>query len=106
MTALAFLETATPTLLRTDALSNADAPTRGTAWLDERTGRVLETELQVQNGRTISTVRTRFAMHEGLGIAVPVPMQTKNPDGMAGYSDFRRFSIHVDGVITIPRSVR
>lgn len=104
--ALAFLETARPTLLRTDSLSNADAPTRGTAWIDERTGRVLETELQVQNGRMISSARTRFGPHEGLGIMVPVNMQTKNPAATAGYTDFRRFSIQVDGVIGVPSPAR
>jgi hypothetical protein len=100
--AMGLLETAKPTLLRTDTLSNADAPTRGTAWIEERTGRVLETELQVQNGRMITSARTRFGPHEGLGIMVPVNMQTKNPDTTAGYTDFRRFSIEVEGVIGVP----
>jgi hypothetical protein len=29
-------------------------------------------------------------------------MQTKNPDTTAGYTDFRRFSIEVEGVIGVP----
>jgi hypothetical protein len=104
--AMGLLETAKPTLLRADSLSNADVPTRGTAWIEARTGRVLETELQVQNERTISTVRTRFGLQEELGIMVPVHMRTKNPDATAGYTDFRRFFIEVDGALELPPPAR
>jgi hypothetical protein len=45
--AVTFVEVGRPTLLRTGAFGDIDAPTRGTAWIEEGTGRVLQTELQI-----------------------------------------------------------
>ena len=49
--AVTFVEVGRPTLLRTGPFGDIDAPTRGTAWIEEGTGRILQTELQVGRGR-------------------------------------------------------
>ncbi len=48
--AVTFVEIGRPTLLRTGAFGDIDVPTRGTAWIEEGTGRVLQTELEVGRG--------------------------------------------------------
>jgi hypothetical protein len=94
--ALTFQETARPTLLRTGAASEQDAPARGTAWIELETGRVLATELEVRSGRATTTVHTSFAIEERLGIMLPLRMRTKEPDGDAAYSNFRRFNVRTE----------
>jgi hypothetical protein len=98
--AVGFLETVKPTLLRTGKVSDPDAPTRGTIWVDEQTGRVLETELQVRNEGRVVTMRTRFHRDDRLQVMVPGEMQTKSPDALAVYSNFRRFTVRTDETLT------
>jgi hypothetical protein len=97
--ALTFLETARPTLLRSGASSEQDAPARGTVWIEEATGRVLETELQVKVGRDTSTMRTTFATEERLGTMLPARMRTSAPEGTATYSNFRRFDVRTETTV-------
>ena len=100
--AVGFQETGTPTLLRTGLLGNYDAPSRGTVWAEESTGRILETELQVKEGRTVTTLRTKFKLDDRLQVVVPGEMRTKNPDGVATYSNFRTFQVQTDDSIALP----
>ena len=100
--AVGFLETAKPTLLRTGSLGDPNAPTRGTIWVEERTGRVFETELQVRNDGRVVTMRTKFLFDERLQVIVPGEMQTKSPDALAVYSNFRRFTVRTDETIGKP----
>ena len=100
--AIGFLETTRPTLLRTGRLPEVDAPTRGTIWVHEPTGRVLETELQVRNEGKIATMRTKFLVDERLQVIVPGEMETKNPDAKALYSNFRRFTVRTNESLAPP----
>jgi hypothetical protein len=92
-----FVEFQTPTLLKGN--SNADMPSRGLFWIEEGTGRVVKTELQL--GGTAFPVRivTLYAFDEELGINVPVQMEDWYPDGRgefrgkATYGKFRRFQV-------------
>ena len=99
--AVTFVETGRPTLLRTGPFGDLDTPTRGTAWIEEGTGRIHQTELQVGRGRGIPTMTTKFRLDEKLQVTVPVEMRTENPDGVATYSNFRRFGVQTDTVIPV-----
>jgi hypothetical protein len=75
---------------------------KGLAWIDPRTGRVLETELapQVQRGLTVRITAT-YAPDERLGLCVPVRMaeacetQSGTITGEATYTRFHRFETDV-----------
>ena len=97
--AVAFVETGRPTLLRAGPLGDLDVPARGTAWIEEGTGRILQTELQLGGGRSTMTVVTRFRLDQRLQIMVPELMRTENPDGVATYSNFRRFGVQTETAI-------
>ncbi len=100
--AVTFVEIGRPTLLRTGPFGDVDAPTRGTAWIEETTGRILQTELEVGRGRSLPKMVTKFMLDERLQVTVPVEMRTQNPDGLATYSNFRRFGVDTDTVIPVP----
>jgi len=100
--AVSFVEIGRPTLLRTGAFGDLDAPTRGTAWIEEGTGRILQTELQVGRGRSMPTMVTKFRLDDRLQVTVPVEMRTEHPDGVAVYTNFRRFGVQTDTQIPTP----
>lgn len=100
--AVEFVEIARPTLLRAGPLGDLDLPTRGTAWLEEATGRILQTDVQVGSGRNAPAMVTRFRVDDRLQILVPELMRTRNPDGVATYSNFRRFNVQTDTTIPDP----
>ena len=97
--AVTFVEVGRPTLLRFGAFGDIDAPTRGTAWIEEGTGRILQTELEVGRGRSIPKMVTKFMLDNRLQVMVPVEMRTENPDGHATYSNFRRFEVATDSAV-------
>jgi len=99
---LTFVETAKPTLLQSGPFANQNVPTRGTAWIESATGRVLQTELEVRDGRTVTTLVTRFAPDKRLGVMVPVEMRTEKPDATARYSNFRRFDVKTEERLKAP----
>ena len=101
--AVTFVEVRRPTVLRRGPLDNIDLPTRGTAWIEESTGRVLQAELEVGTGRSAQSMLTTFMLDERLQVTVPVEMRTQNPDGIAVYSNFRRFGVGTDTTIQRPR---
>ena len=100
--AITFVEVRRPTVLRAGPFGNFDVPTRGTAWIEEGTGRVLQTELIVGTGRSAQSMLTKFTLDERLQVTVPVEMRTQNPDGVAIYSNFRRFGVEADATIQKP----
>ena len=104
--AVTFVEVGRPTLLRAGAFRDIDVPTRGTAWIEEGTGRVLQTELQIGQGGSLPTMVTRFKLDEELQVTVPVEMRTQNPDGVATYTNFRRFGVETDTTIPTPPATR
>jgi hypothetical protein len=97
--AVRFVETARPTLLRAGPLADIDIPTSGTAWIEEGTGRIVQTELQVGRGRSAPAMITRFTLDERLQVMVPQTMRTRNPDGMATYTNLRRFVVATETAI-------
>jgi VWFA-related protein len=100
---VAFVETARPTLLRGGPFGDFDIPTRGTAWIEARTGRILQTELEMGTGKSRPRMVTRFALDPRLQIVVPQQMRTENPTGVATYSNFRRFNVETDTTIANQR---
>ncbi len=100
--AVTFVEIGRPTLLRTGQFGDADAPSRGTAWIEETTGRIVQTELEVGRGRSAPKMTTKFRLDERLQVTVPVEMRTENPDGVATYTNFRRFGVETDTKIPVP----
>jgi hypothetical protein len=96
-----FQEFRIPSILRTGA--NQDVLTSGLIWVDEQTGRVARTRLQIGPARTPPEVVTTFSRDEGLGIDVPSTMTDWYPDGTRGeirgtatYSRFRRFGVKTE----------
>jgi hypothetical protein len=63
------------------------------------TGRILHTELEISTERSRPRVVTRFVLDARLQIVVPQQMRTKNPTGVATYSNFRRFRVDTDTTI-------
>ena len=100
---VSFVEMGRPTLLRTGAFGDIDAPTRGRAWIEEGTGRVLQTELEIGRGRGIPMMVTKFRLDDKLQVTVPVEMRTQNPEGVALYSNFRRFAVATESAIPTPQ---
>ena len=102
--AVTFVEVGRPTLLRLGMFGDIDVPTRGTAWIEETTGRILQTELEVGRGRSPPTMVTKFRLDDRLQVTVPVEMRTRNPEGIATYTNFRRFGVETDTNLPLPRS--
>jgi VWFA-related protein len=103
--AVTFVEVGRPTLLREGIFGDIDVPTRGTAWIEETTGRILQTELEVGRGRSAPTMVTKFGLDDGLQVTVPVEMRTRNPDGIATYTNFRQFGVETVTNVPLPRSL-
>ena len=103
---LRFEEWLTPTLLR--GSSNNDIPTGGRIWIDDRTGQVVRTELEVGQARVPVRVVTTFAFDEELGTHVPAEMRDRYPDslgeirGVATYGGFRRFQVRTSEEVGKP----
>ena len=95
-----FEEFRIPTVLRANA--NSDLPARGLAWIEEPTGRVVKTELQVGSRTFPVRITTTFAHDDALGMDVPTEMREWYPDGqgeitgVATYSRFRRFEVRTE----------
>jgi hypothetical protein len=90
---LEFKETAKPTLLRSSPTARGNVPTRGRVWIEMPAGRILQTELQVNDRGKITTLATTFQRDERLDMLVPGEMRTKAPDGVAVYTNYRRFDV-------------
>jgi hypothetical protein len=95
-----FQEFRQPTILKRNA--NGDLFSRGLIWVDENSGTVLKTELQL--GPTIMPIRitTTYKFDEDLKLNVPVEMEDWYPDGdgeisgLATYGKFRRFQVQTE----------
>jgi hypothetical protein len=101
--AVTFVERARPTLLRAGPLGDQDVPTRGTAWVEEGTGRLLQSELQIGTGRSAMKALTKYKLDEKLQIMVPDEMRTENPSGLATYSNFVRSTVATQFVVPDPK---
>jgi hypothetical protein len=98
-----FVEFVRPTILKLNA--NGDLFSSGLIWIEESTGRVVKTELQLGRNLRVSTL---FKFDEDLGINVPVMMEDRYPDrsgefiGKATYGKFRRFEVKTEETIEKP----
>lgn len=95
-----FEEFQVPSILKMGA--NQDLMSRGLIWVDEQTGRVVKTRLQIGTSRIPPEIVTTFRHDEGLDIDVPGEMKDWYPDrsgdisGVATYGRFRRFQVKTD----------
>jgi hypothetical protein len=102
-----FVEFQTPSLIKGN--SNSDIMSRGLFWIEEGSGRVVKTELQL--GSTAAPIRiiTTFKFDEDLGINVPATMEDWYPDGTgefrgkATYGKFRRFQVQTEETVAAPK---
>ena len=69
-----FLERARPTLIKD---RNRDVPARGTLWIDESSGQVLQTTLELEQKEEglRGTMTVRYAVHTEFAVLVPVEMR-------------------------------
>ena len=101
-----FVEFQRPTILKQGA--NSDLFSRGLIWVEEQSGRVVKTELQL--GPTVEPIRitTSYKFDEDLQLNVPIEMQDWYPDGsgeikgFATYGKFRRFQVQTEEQAATP----
>jgi hypothetical protein len=82
----------------------------GEAWVDEATGRVMKTALQLRSGqpRFAIEITTTFAFDDRLQVAVPVEMRDSYPTalldmtGVATYGRFRSFEVRTEEKVRQP----
>jgi hypothetical protein len=92
-----FQEFKLPSLIKGNG--NQDILSRGLAWIDEDTGRVVKTELRIGSRSAPISIITEYKFDDELGINVPVTMRDWYPDGtgeirgVATYGRFRRFQV-------------
>lgn len=102
---LEYKEQSRPTLIR--ERSNSDVVAKGRIWIESASGRVVKTELAVNELDSIVTV---FRFDERFQIAIPVEMReeywtdTESIVGVASYSRFRRFGVTTDEEFQEPRT--
>ena len=104
---VAYKEVASPAMIRGEA--GLDLPAYGRAWIDTVSGRVLKTELQVQQAAISAIVTTSFEYDDRSGIAVPREMREQytlangnRVHMVATYGHFRRFDVSADEDIHSP----
>jgi hypothetical protein len=106
-----YRETARPTFIR--AAYDRDMPAHGRVWIEAGSGRVVRTELDLEDNSVVATITTSFASSEGFGIAVPSEMREEyligsgisrqqRLSGLATYARFRRFAVQADENLTLP----
>ena len=102
-----FKETASPAMIRGEA--GRDLMAHGRVWIDGPTGRVLKTELMVEQPAIRATVTTTFRLEEKSGIGVPVEMRElytlangNRISTIATYGRFRRFDVSATEDIRTP----
>jgi formylglycine-generating enzyme required for sulfatase activity len=93
-----YKETQSPAMIQGEA--GRDLPAHGRLWIDIATGRVLKTELQVEQPALRATITTTFQAEEKSGIAVPLEMREQYTfangnriNTVAIYGRFRRFDV-------------
>jgi len=106
-----YQEVSSPAMIRGEA--NRDLFAHGRAWIETPTGRVLKTELQVEQPTVRAKVTTTFRMDQRFEIAVPSELREvytlangNSIKTVASYGRFRRFDVTADEDIRLPtRSV-
>ena len=107
VTVVEYKEIGLPAMIRGEA--GGDLFAHGRLWIDSATGRVLKTELQVEQPAVRAVITTTFQAEEHSGIAVPREMREQYtfPNGnrvntVATYGRFRRFDVSAAEDIRTP----
>ena len=101
-----YVEEARPTVIT--GLPGQEMPAYGRFWIEAATGRVLKTEVRVDERGVKANLTTVFRTDERLGIDVPVEMREdyelsdSHVTGMATYGRFRRFEVKASEEINGP----
>jgi hypothetical protein len=81
----------------------------GRFWIEAPTGRVMKSELIVDDPAVRASVTTRYKVDQAYGLAVPMDMKEDyglpngaRVTGVATYGNFRRFDVQVTNDIVIP----
>jgi hypothetical protein len=98
-TLVQFREVRGPTYISTR--NGRDMPSTGRFWLDEATGAIRRTELDVEDSAVEAHIKVAYRLDAGLGVWVPVRMEERYRDrgsasevrGVATYSRFRKFQV-------------
>jgi formylglycine-generating enzyme required for sulfatase activity len=105
--AVDFKEDAPPAMIRGEA--SGDLFSHGRLWIEAATGRVVKTEIQVQQPSVRADITTTFRLDERFGIAVPMEMREhytfssgNRVNNVATYGRFRRFDVNADEEIHSP----
>jgi formylglycine-generating enzyme required for sulfatase activity len=105
-----YQEVSSPAMITGEA--GRDLFSHGRVWIEGQTGRVLRTELQVEQPTIRAKVTTSFRMDQRLDIAVPSEMREiytlatgNNVKTVASYGRFRRFDVTADEDIKLPTRV-
>ncbi len=88
-----FDEIARPTVIRSN-VTHGDFPSHGYFLIEEATGRVVRSELDLGRGTPPPSIVTSFRFDQDLQLEVPVEM--RDPIGVATYGRFRRFSVETE----------
>ena len=103
---LEYKEQARPTLIREKP--NGDIVAKGRIWIESESGRVVKTELAVDE---LDNIVTSFRFDERFQIAVPHEMReefwtdSESIVGVASYSRFRRFDVTTEEEFQEPRGL-
>jgi hypothetical protein len=95
-----FEEPPTGTLIRTGG--GGDVPARGSYWVDPSTGRILRTVLRTEVAGVKSEVTVTYRRFDSVGLWLPAEMHERYThsrqvfDGVARYSNVRRFQVTTD----------
>jgi formylglycine-generating enzyme required for sulfatase activity len=102
-----YKEEAPPAMIRGEA--GGDLFSHGRLWVERATGRVMKTELQVEQPTVRAIVTTTFRYDDRFGIAVPMEMRERYTIGtgnrvnmVATYGRFRRFSVSAEEDVRVP----
>jgi sulfatase modifying factor 1 len=104
---LEYKEIATPAMIHGEA--GRDLMAHGRLWIDTVSGRVMKTELQVEQPAIRAAVTTTFRVEDRSGIAVPFEMREQytfangnRVNTVATYGHFRRFDVSATEDIRTP----
>ena len=99
-TLVQFREVRGPTYISTR--NGRDMPSTGRFWLDEASGAIRRTELDVEDSTVEAHIKVAYRLDGGLGVWVPIRMEGRYRDrgsasevrGVATYSRFRKFQVN------------
>jgi formylglycine-generating enzyme required for sulfatase activity len=107
---VSFKEVARPAMIRGEA--GRDLFSHGRVWIDAMNGRVLKTEILVEQPALRAVVTTLFRVDEHSGIAVPTEMREQYTFGngnrvntVATYGRFRRFDVSANEELSSPLGI-